>query len=228
MKILIVAATAFEIRPITDKLPLLSRENEFLSTHLFKHAIVDILIPGVGMTHTAFHLGRQLSLQNYQVAINAGIAGAYDRRLKLGTVIHVTEDCISEMGAEDTGRFLTFFDLGLMDPEAFPYSGGRLVNDHYPRLETLKRIPPVKGNTVNHIHATPESIARIRTTFPADVETLEGAAFLYGCLLEKVPCLQIRSISNHVEERDKTRWNVELALKNLNKTLELIFNELVI
>jgi len=71
------------------------------------------------------------------------------------------------------------------------------------------------------------SILKIRSLFNADVESMEGAAFLFSCLTSKVPCFQVRSISNYVEERDKTRWNLELAFKNLNKALWEIINELV-
>jgi futalosine hydrolase len=38
-------------------------------------------------------------------------------------------------------------------------------------------------------------------------------------LLEKVNFLQIRTISNFVEEREKANWNIPLAIENLNKEL---------
>jgi futalosine hydrolase len=71
-----------------------------------------------------------------------------------------------------------------------------------------------------------ESIARIKQISPADVESMEGAAFLFACLSEHIPCLQIRSVSNRVEERDKSRWRLELALKNLNTVLNEIVRSL--
>jgi len=59
--------------------------------------------------------------------------------------------------------------------------------------------------------------------FHPEVETMGGAAFLYGCLIEKIPCVQIRAISNFVEVRDKSRWNIPLAVKNLTTaTLEIL------
>ncbi|KKO19734.1 MAG: hypothetical protein BROFUL_01556 [Candidatus Brocadia fulgida] len=45
---------------------------------------------------------------------------------------------------------------------------------------------------------------------------MEGAAFFYACLMERIPCLQIRTISNYIEDRNKGRWNVPLAIDNLN------------
>jgi len=52
---------------------------------------------------------------------------------------------------------------------------------------------------------------------------MEGAAFLYACLLEGISCLQIRAISNKVERRNKDNWDIKLAVKNLTeKSLEII------
>jgi futalosine hydrolase len=77
----------------------------------------------------------------------------------------------------------------------------------------------VKSITSNTIRGNVESIARIRRIAEADLESMEGAAFFFACFSERVPCLQVRSISNFIEERDKSRWNLELALKNLNRVL---------
>jgi futalosine hydrolase len=52
---------------------------------------------------------------------------------------------------------------------------------------------------------------------------MEGAAFSYVCLQEGVKFVQIRSISNYVEEREEANWDIPLAIKNLNiKLLEII------
>ena len=63
-------------------------------------------------------------------------------------------------------------------------------------------------------------------SFNADIETMEGAALHYVCLQEHIPFLQIRSISNHVGERDKTKWKIKEAIENLNKELQILINDL--
>jgi futalosine hydrolase len=55
---------------------------------------------------------------------------------------------------------------------------------------------------------------------------MEGAAFHYVCLLEKIPFLQLRSISNLIGERDKTKWKMEKAIQNLNENLISLLNKL--
>jgi futalosine hydrolase len=37
--------------------------------------------------------------------------------------------------------------------------------------------------------------------------------------VEKIPFIQIRSISNYIGERDKTKWNIKDAIIHLNKKL---------
>ncbi len=48
---------------------------------------------------------------------------------------------------------------------------------------------------------------------------MEGAALHYVCLQEQIPFVQIRSVSNYVGERDKTKWKMKEAIENLNTEL---------
>ncbi len=47
-----------------------------------------------------------------------------------------------------------------------------------------------------------------RDTFNPVTESMEGAALHYVCLMEKIPFLQIRSISNYIGERNKKKWDM--------------------
>jgi futalosine hydrolase len=62
--------------------------------------------------------------------------------------------------------------------------------------------------------------------YQADLESMEGAAFFYACLAEGVPFIEIRSVSNYVAERDKSYWNIPLAIQKLDKTLDRLMKEL--
>ena len=54
---------------------------------------------------------------------------------------------------------------------------------------------------------------------------MEGAAFFAGCKrLDNFT--QIRAVSNYVEKRDKSKWNISLAIENLNKTLQKTLQEI--
>ncbi|MEI7896336.1 MAG: futalosine hydrolase [bacterium] len=228
MRILVVAATVFEIRPFLEKLHRVGDQDDCLGQYQYKTLHIDVLVPGVGMIPAAYHLGSQLATRKYDLAVNAGIAGTYNPEIRLGTVVNITEDCVPELGAEDRDKFLSIFELGLADPDSPPYTAGKLVNNPdtntlLAKLDIIRNLPRVRAITSNTVRGNSESIERIRRITDADLESMEGAAFFYACMTKKVPCLQIRSVSNLIEERDRSRWNLDLALKNLNSILMEIF-----
>ena len=145
--------------------------------------------------------------------------------LKIGEVVEIYEECISEMGAEDGDNFLTVFDLGLVDPDVHPYSQGKLVNTNRINNTALRKLRKVRGATANTVHGNIISIEKFRSHFKAEIESMEGAAFFYALLHQQIPFSEIRAISNRVETRDKSKWDLELALKNLNNTLAEIIKE---
>lgn len=225
MHLLLTSATAFEIRPLLNQISLVEKVNDFLSRYRNGNHTIDVLIPGVGMAFTAFHMGKQLCGGKYDLALNAGICGSFTNSIPIGQVVEVVEDCFSELGAEGKDQFISMFNLGLMDPDIPPYRKGKLINTLRVRSEVVDKLQKVSAITVNTVHGRPESIDQVRDLFNPQTESMEGAAFLYACLLENVPSIQIRSISNYVEERNRAKWNIELALKNLNSVLMRFIKE---
>jgi futalosine hydrolase len=45
-------------------------------------------------------------------------------------------------------------------------------------------------------------------------------------MIERIPCAQIRAVSNFIEKRNRDNWNIALAIKNLNETAIEIINNL--
>jgi futalosine hydrolase len=226
MKILLVSATTAEIRPLLSQLMFQGSDNDQITHYRFRNSSVDILVTGMGMVATAFFLGKQLHAASYDLAINAGICGSFRDSLQIGSVVQVTSDQFSEMGAEAGEDFLTLGSLGLADPDTPPFTNGKLMGSTRPVFPTLKSVQKASGITVNTIHGNTRSIEKIKLLFDPDTESMEGAAFFYACLQYGLPCFQVRSVSNFVEERDKSRWNAELAIANLNKTLAGLFKEI--
>ena len=52
-----------------------------------------------------------------------------------------------------------------------------------------------------------------------DIEAMEGFAVLRAAELAGVPAVEVRFISNEVEEPDRSRWRFDLALDNLAASL---------
>jgi futalosine hydrolase len=212
MNILVVSATEFEVNPLLGflgiALPTIGINNANID---FEEKDVQVLITGIGMVNTALLIGRCLHA-DYDLIINAGVCGAFDKQLELGQLVNVTEDILSEMGAEDGEEFLTYNLLNL--PGEHIYS--RNYKDSYLMVELLQK---VKGITVNTVHGNETSIEKVKQLYNPDIESMEGAAFFAACSGMKGNCIQIRAISNYVEKRDKEKWQMPLAIKNLNDFL---------
>jgi len=226
MKILLVSATSPEIRPLLSQLMFNGSDNDQITHYRFRNAAVDVLVTGPGMVATAFHLGKQLHASSYDLAINTGICGSFNESIPIGTVVQVTRDFFPEMGAEDGESFLSLEQLGLTEAGSFPFTDGKIVSSGKPSSRILASLKKVLGITVNTVHGNDANIEKIRKSAEPNIESMEGAAFLFACKMAEVPCIQIRSVSNYVEVRDKSRWNIDLAVKNLNKTLGEILKEI--
>jgi futalosine hydrolase len=201
MKILVVAATAPEIAIFQSKLP----------------ANVQTLVTGVGMTATTYALAKHLQTHQYDLVLQAGVGGSFNRSLALGSLVFVTQEHIGDLGAEDHEEYIDLFGLGLADRDKKPYTAGVLQNT----LTELHRkidLPQVAGITVNTVSGNERTIAR-REQMQCAVESMEGAAFHYVCIMENVPFAQVRSISNYVIPRDKSQWKMKEAIINLNDWL---------
>ena len=220
MKTLVVSATYQELKPLLGKAEKINQIDDKLNTYRLGSKEFDLLCTGVGMVATSFHLGRVLASHKYGRVINAGIAGSFDKDIPLGSVVEIVEDQFSEMGAEDGANFLSMLDLELIEADEFPYQSGVLSNEQEVWNLTY---PKVKSITVNKVHGSEERIAKTLERFKPQIESMEGAAFFYACKIAKIPCLQIRAISNYVERRNKASWDISLAIQRLNtEILKLI------
>jgi len=196
MKTLVVAATKAELTFFYQHFNL--PEGDFVESKNF-----DLLITGVGMVATAFALGKHLS-SKYSLVVNFGIAGSFDRNIALGTVLNITEDTFAELGAENGDEFLTISDLGFGE------------NHYTSKTRKSVNLPVAKGITMNCVTGSEKSIKNLIKRLNPITESMEGAAVFYASKQLNIDCLQIRSISNYVEPRNKDNWKIGLAIKNLN------------
>lgn len=226
MKILIVSATYLEIEPLLLQFNFEKEVNQKLKRYTYNNREIDVLIPGVGMTCTAYWMGKTLNSKLYDSVINLGLAGSFDENLTIGQTVHITSDRISELGAEDGETFLSLIDMDLIEDEDYNINHGEMKNTiaiQNPAIDILENVTAI---TVNTTHGDENSITKIQELFHPQVESMEGAAFFYACLFEGITCAQVRAISNKVEKRNKENWDIPLAVKNLCTTALQIINTL--
>ena len=205
MRILIVGATPFEVSPLTARLRYVAASGRRSASYTFRSHDVDVLTTGVGMVATAAWCSRAYAAEHYDLALNVGLCGSFDSSIAPVSVVHVTADRIVELGAEDGARFLTIHEMQLLGEDEFPFKSGLLVNAAPPALGPLQELRTVTGITVNTVHGNASTIAAVRERFSPEIETMEGAAFMYASLIAGVPFAQVRAVSNVVERRNRGR-----------------------
>jgi futalosine hydrolase len=218
MRILIAAATDAELACLAEALGPGRRLRHRLVEHGVNGRELHVIATGVGMVATAAWCSRALTESRYDLAVNIGLCGSFDESLVPGTVVHVVSDCIAELGAEDGERFLTLHDLGVDDRADARLGGAELANHRPPEISALAKLPRVRGITVNTVHGSERSIAAVVERLRPQVESMEGAAFMYACLMHQVPFAQVRAVSNVVERRNRSAWKVREALDALART----------
>ncbi len=208
MNCLLVAATVLEIGPFLEKIPATEREKMDL----------DVLITGVGLTATAYSLAAQLGSKRPALIIQAGIAGCFRQDIALGSVFGVARDVIADQGVFESGNWISTSDMGFTPADLPPYKDGWLVNRNTSNIQ-LNDYVLVDAVSVNQVSSSREMIGAINHKYSPVLESMEGAALHYTAILEDIPFMQIRSISNYVGERDKKKWDLKNAVINLNKEL---------
>jgi futalosine hydrolase len=215
MRILVVAATGREIGHLGTVLRCTTSTEHTTLSSVYRGHDVDIFITSVGMVATAAWTSRLLTQTPYSLALNFGLCGTFDRTLALGSVVHVASDRFAELGAEDDERFISIQQMQLLGLDEFPFTGGQLVNAAPPPNPALRRLRSVSGITVNTVHGNERSIAAVVQRFAPQVESMEGAAFMYACLIHHVSFAQVRAVSNIVETRNRSAWQVDEAISAL-------------
>ena len=194
MQILIVSATSFEIKLLQDTFP----------------KKINFLITGIGIPQSIFKLTNELSRKNYDLVINLGIAGSFNKEFELGKVVLIKENYFADIGFETDKGFIP-----INDSKIAPNQINRFVNKT--SFSFLENIQAVKEITVNNTSGNLKTISLRKELFTAETESMEGAAIFYVCSEKQIDFVEIRSISNYIEERNTANWDIPLAISNLNK-----------
>lgn len=218
---LAVAATEIEMRPLQH---LLQRDGVRCPT----------LVAGVGPVETAVRLTRFLADTPAAITgvVNVGVAGGY---------------CAAQEGKRPPALLdlylaetETFGDLGLCYPdriERLPealtgttrFWMDRALLDAAVRICREWDIPVDTGNfvTVAGASATRTRGEMLARLFQAQCENMEGAAVARVCAEFALPALEIRCISNLVEDRNPETWRLQEACEQSARSAAVILHHLM-
>jgi futalosine hydrolase len=219
-KVLLVAATESEADAFRKIDGIKLSEGSFI----FRDLEIIPLVTGVGSVATSWTMTRWISSNpKPDIALNIGIAGSYRDDIRIGEVVIPVSDCFADAGIETADGFHTLSEAGLQDPDRFPFKGGKIFAENSYIELASGYFKTVSAITVNTASGSQPTIGRLIKKYSPGIETMEGATFFYICNWENITFLALRSVSNMVEPRNRSKWNIPLALDNLSERLKELF-----
>jgi len=229
--VLVTAATRMELAALMEAVGGETRSDAacpaFFEGRLGECDVI-AAVTGIGKVNTAMGLTMLLGRYRPGLVINTGCAGAYPGSgLAAGDLAVATTEIYGEEGVETRGGWLSLEKIGL---PLYDRGNGRYFNEiplSASAREDAMDIARELGQTLVAgkfitVSACSGSEARGRelaTRFGAVCENMEGAAAAQVALCHGVDCLEIRGISNDVEDRDLSRWNIPLAVEKVQQFL---------
>lgn len=191
-----------------------------------------VLHTGIGKINAASAVTALLENYRIEILIIVGCCGAYPGQgLGKGDLILASEELCADEGVLTPDGFRDFATLGFSllknKGSGLPCrfcADARLRESALPHLENQAaeggfrlRIGPLV--TVSTCSGTSRSGLEMQSRTGGLGENMEGAAVAQVCQQYKVPFLELRGVSNLVEDRDLARWDLEGAAGNAQQAL---------
>ncbi len=186
---------------------------------------------GVGKVNAAHSATLMLENYNIDVLILFGIAGTYSGGV--GDVAVAESENYGEEGV------LTKEGWNSMEYIGFPLlQNEKEYFNTFPMDLKLSKLAvkaakdlsfnTASGNfvTVSQSSGTTEIGEILKKRFKGICENMEGAAVAHICALYRIPMVEIRGISNMIEERDMKKWNIPLAASRCSKVVSELVKRL--
>ena len=185
-------------------------------------------ISGIGPMETAFSLTSRLSrgTSDLRAVLHFGIAGAYHRPHAAGAgildICLATEEIFADMGICHGDGIEHFAASELGARNCFSLNRGLL--QEAAGLLAAENITARQGRflTVSCVSGTRKRGDMLAEMFDGLCENMEGAAVARVCEAFALPCLELRCISNFVEDRNSDNWRLKEACRRAGATAALL------
>jgi len=228
--LLILSATLFEISHFLTLFPgdskQLTRTGLTIITGKVGRKTYDLVITGPGVFNAAHAVTVYLEKKTPSLALMTGIAGIFRQtRGHIGDVAIATEERYIHTGIQTDGLGNDPLPFDLIDAKPltrkgiYPFEQERVdhIHDILSRSALSNSVSIFKGPfiTVSSIPSCVETADQRYTAFSPVMEAMEGAAWAHIAARYDIPVIEVRSASNYVGERDRSKWDIELAAKQL-------------
>jgi futalosine hydrolase len=189
---------------------------------------IKLLVTGVGPVVAAANLGSYLACQGSMVdgVLNIGVAGAYsDSGLELLDICLAVQEVVGDFGICMQDEIQDF------DPEVIqPNRPIAIKNDLSERIAGILQansIPYKVTNfvTVNCCSGTRKRGDFLRKKFTAGCENMEGAGVAMVCNNFNIPCVELRCVSNTVEDRNPDTWLLDEAIEKICRVTAVLLRD---
>lgn len=186
---------------------------------------------GVGKVNAAHSTTIILEKEKIDILIHFGIAGAYSTA-SVGDIAVAKSENYGEEGVMtcEGWRSMEFTGFPLLKKGEFfnTFRTDRKLCQLAVITSKNCGLNTFSGHfiTVSQCSGTRKSGEIIRKRFNGLCENMEGAAVAHICAIYGIPMIEVRGISNMVEDRDMKKWNIPLAVSNCNKVVSELVRRL--
>lgn len=236
--LLILCATSFEMSHFLALCPENSscviKSGRKLFSGKLGHLSYDLLITGPGVFNAANAFASYLNQSIPGMVIATGIAGVFKQAgFRLGDIGLATQEHYLHSGIQTAGVKNDPLPFDLIEHHPLTrqgmYSFDKEKVDNYQKEISQKYSGENSMNifqgpflTVSTITSSLDYANQLCSEFGVVMEAMEGAAFAHVAACNDLPIIEIRAASNFVGERDKAKWDIDGAVKNLGLALSLI------
>lgn len=160
------------------------------------------LLCGVGPVDAAAATAAELARERPSLILHVGIAGA------------------RQHGAFPPAALVIGIESQYCDLDVPAEWAPSVIAAHWQLVEAAQRALP---SAVTRAIGTS---GRVGGTSGCDVEAMEGFGVLRAAQLAGVPAIEVRAISNHIEEPDRARWHFDAAFAAITTATPLLVAEL--
>lgn len=222
--ILIIVAMKFEASQIELKLENKSYSDLPVFPYVkgtISEIPVAICAGGVGKINAAAATAAMVERLDPQLVINTGCAGAYaNSGLSVGDLAIATVEVLGDDGAITSDGWLDLQTMKLPYLESkshlcfneIPLSTKAVENAITVASNNNIKIKSGRFATVSNCSGSLQQGDILSLRCNAITENMEGAAVALTSLRYNIDCLEVRGISNMVEERNLANWNMKLAV----------------
>ncbi|HEY6007618.1 MAG TPA: futalosine hydrolase [Geobacteraceae bacterium] len=229
--IVIIAATPRELALLASQTDMeRGLDNAPFAVHegTFAGQRVVLAVSGIGKANAAACTSFLLERYAPRLLVSTGCAGAYPGcGIAVGDLAVAASEVYGDEGVLTPAGWEPLQTIGIPAVER----GGRRYFNEFPlSLAAAAKAVHLAGTlglalhrgrfvTVSTCSGTTARGVELKHRFDAICENMEGAALAQVALLYGVDCLEVRGVSNLVEDRDLSRWDLPLAVDEVQRFL---------